>query len=96
MAAKTVFGSVLREIREELGLSQETLALHCGLDRSFISLLERGRRQPSLTTIMYLAFSLDIAPGSLISKVQEKIPSDFYKNLFRAGAALSNRPNMSA
>ncbi len=77
----STFGLVVREIREELGLSQEALAMHSGLDRTFISLLERGRRQPSLSTILFLAFSLDVPPCLLISKVQERLPEEFMDHL---------------
>lgn len=41
-----VFGSVLRELRTQVGLTQEQLGFECDLDRTFISLLERGLRQP--------------------------------------------------
>lgn len=63
------FGIVLRKLREERAISQEKLALESGLDRTFISMLERGKRQPSLTTILILAEVLNIDPGSLIELV---------------------------
>ena len=46
MEISKAFGAILRRNREEKGMSQEQLALDCGLDRTFISLLERGLRQP--------------------------------------------------
>lgn len=52
------FGRVLRQARTDRGLTQEKLALDSGLDRTFISLLERGLRQPSLTTLVQLADAL--------------------------------------
>jgi transcriptional regulator with XRE-family HTH domain len=39
------------------------------LDRTFISLLERGLRQPSLTTILQLAGPLGVAPEDLVAEV---------------------------
>lgn len=47
-------------------LSQEKLALECDLDRTFISLLERGLRQPSLTTIVALSGALDTDAAELV------------------------------
>lgn len=64
------FGDVLRSLRTDAELSQESLALECDLDRTFISLLERGLRQPSLQTIFKLAEVLNISPSDLIKKVE--------------------------
>ena len=53
--------------RRELGLSQAGLALACGLSRSYICDLERGRgKTPSLRATVALASSLRLDPGSLI------------------------------
>ena len=43
MEVEQAFGKVLREIRMEKSLSQEELAHVCGLDRTYISLMERGK-----------------------------------------------------
>ena len=67
-----VFGESLREIREAAGYSQERLALECGLDRTYISLLERGLRQPSLGTIFQLGRALRIRPSRLVAKVERR------------------------
>lgn len=69
------FAAVLKELRQEKKLSQEKLAELCDLDRTYISLLERGLRQPSLTTIFKSADALEIEPYQLIKKVQEKMIS---------------------
>lgn len=61
------FGSVLASYRGKAGLSQQSLALNCGLDRTYISLLERGLRQPSLTTIFSLAEALGVQPQTLVA-----------------------------
>ena len=65
-----VFGKVLREIRESKNISQEKLAEFCDLDRTYISLLERGLRQPTITTIFKLANALKISPSKMIEKVE--------------------------
>jgi transcriptional regulator with XRE-family HTH domain len=46
-----LFGKVLRELRVANYISQEKLAEYCELDRNYTSLLERRRRQPTITTI---------------------------------------------
>lgn len=72
MVAKT-FGKVLRELREKNKISQEKLAEFCDLDRTYISLLERGLRQPTITTIFKIAGALHISPSDLIRKVEVQI-----------------------
>ena len=66
------FGETLRAVRTQKSLSQEDLALECELDRTFISMLERGLRQPSLTSIFTIAEALEIKPSTLIKKVEQK------------------------
>jgi transcriptional regulator with XRE-family HTH domain len=69
MLPEQAFGMVLRNLRQGRSLSQETLALESELDRTFISLWERGLRQPSLTTILQLAGPLGVAPEDLVAAV---------------------------
>lgn len=65
------FGQVLRDRRLAAGLSQEKLALEAGVDRTFVSLLERGGRQPTLSTLWRLAEALSVAPIDLIAGVEK-------------------------
>lgn len=60
------FGRVLRTYRKKLGVSQEHLALEAAVDRTFVSKIERGINQPSLTTIFLLARVLNVSPSELI------------------------------
>lgn len=71
---EVAFGHVIRELRNQQNISQEKLALISDMDRTFISLLERGLRQPSLKSILRLSESLKIRPGELIDRVVEKLP----------------------
>ena len=52
---QTAFGLVLKDLRNERGLSQQQLAFDSGLDRTYISLLERGLRLPTLGTVFKVA-----------------------------------------
>ena len=70
-ALQESFGTVLRRLRIKKGLSQEALALESGLDRTFVSMLERGLRQPTLSSLFALAEALRI-PSSRIVKLTEK------------------------
>lgn len=67
-----VFGAVLREMRTAKGLSQESLAERCGLDRTFISLLERGLRQPSLATLQRLSEGMGVTLSRLVADFEGK------------------------
>lgn len=68
-----IFGTVLRELREKNNLSQEKLAEFCDLDRTYISLLERGLRQPTITTLFRLSNALKIKPSDLVVMVEAKL-----------------------
>lgn len=68
-----IFGLALQKHRRQLGLSQEKLALFCNLDRTYISLLERGLRNPSLKTIFILAEALEVSPSQLITEIEMEI-----------------------
>jgi transcriptional regulator with XRE-family HTH domain len=66
---RTEFGALLKELREERGFSQAQLALECELDQTFVSLLERGRRQPTLTTLFALCDGLRVEPDAVVAKL---------------------------
>jgi len=61
-----LFGKNLRKIRKKLEVSQEELAHNANLDRTFISTLERGLKNPSLKTILKIAQALRISPKDLL------------------------------
>lgn len=60
------FGKKLREVRLKKKLSQGDIARILGVHRSYISGLERGRRNPSLLTIQKVAKALNISPKELL------------------------------
>ncbi|WP_242111970.1 helix-turn-helix domain-containing protein [Luteimonas aquatica] len=67
-SVQKAFGEALREVRAGRGLSQQDLALESELDRTYISLLERGLRQPTMTTLIALAEALDVDPTILVKR----------------------------
>ena len=75
MNCKIGFGQVLREAREATGLSQENFAHEVGLDRTTISLLERGKQSPTVETVWRLCEHLGVTPSELLARL-EKIVDD--------------------
>ena len=55
----TRYGQAVRKIRLERGISQEELADRCGLQRTYISDIELGKRNLSLENIERIAISLN-------------------------------------
>jgi transcriptional regulator with XRE-family HTH domain len=72
VSPEQAFSLILREQREKQHLSQQQLALDANLDRTYISLLERGLRKPTITTIFQLSETLGIPPELFIKLVREK------------------------
>jgi transcriptional regulator with XRE-family HTH domain len=61
------FAARLHALRQERGLSQEGLAAVAGLDRTYVSSCEAGRRNVTLRTIYRLAAALEVDPAELVS-----------------------------
>jgi transcriptional regulator with XRE-family HTH domain len=72
MDARRRFGETLRRLRTAAGVSQERLGFRAGLHRTEISLLERGQRDPRLTTVIRLADALGVDPAALLADVAQR------------------------
>ena len=68
----TVFGLVLRDLRRQKKLTQEQLADLSGRDRTYVSLLERGLRQPTIETLFAFAKALEMSPDKIIKILVER------------------------
>lgn len=68
-----ILGAIVRKRRTEQGISQESLANLAGLHRTYISMLERGIRNPSLTVILQLAEALNTRASTLIADLEAKV-----------------------
>jgi len=66
MDIKEKFGIRLRTLRKEKGLSQEELALKSGLNRPYISAIEKGKRNVSLEVMEKLAEAMGVQIGELV------------------------------
>lgn len=70
MEPEVAFGIVLRELRKQRELSQEVLAHESGLERNYISLLERGRNSASIKTIFKLTPVLGVSAADFMQQVK--------------------------
>lgn len=64
------FGSALRRLRLAAGMSQEQLGLEAGVQRNFISLIETGQNQPTISTIAKLARALGMKASELVAQAE--------------------------
>lgn len=70
------FGKVLRMVRKDARLTQEQLAHAAGVDRTFVSLVERGINQPSVRMLFKLAAALEVRPARLIELTEQATFND--------------------
>ncbi|MEH7574429.1 helix-turn-helix domain-containing protein [Cytobacillus firmus] len=73
MGTEKALSLILKKYRKQRSLSQEELALRCNLDRTFISLIERGKRRPTLNTILILASGLEVKASVIVQEVEKLI-----------------------
>jgi transcriptional regulator with XRE-family HTH domain len=67
-----VLATVIKLRRQALGFSQEDLAASCQLDRPYISLIEVGRKQPTLSVLLRLAEGLQYPLADFMGRVQQR------------------------
>ena len=73
VSPKWAFGKVLREYRERKEMSQEHLAEAVGLDRSFLSMVERGIQSPNIVVLIKIADVLEVPAAELIARMESTI-----------------------
>lgn len=66
MDIRTRLGRNVRQLREAKGWSQEDYADRAGIHRTYVSDIERGRRNPTVTVVEKLAQPLGVSSGSLL------------------------------
>lgn len=74
MREKEIFGEIVQEERKARKISQEKMAQLTGLDRTFISLIENGKRCPTLTTILKISAVLKIPASELLARLEARCP----------------------
>ena len=72
MDVRRRLGLNVRAVRGERGLSQEELAFECRLHRTYISGVERGVRNPTVTVVEKIAQALNVPASKLLDEVAMK------------------------
>lgn len=70
------FGKRLRELRDERSLTQEKLAHLAGLERTYISQAEQGRRNTTILTLQKLATALEVDITELLMPPTGEVDQD--------------------
>ena len=69
-------GMRIRHERQRLGLSQEKFADKCGFDRTYISLVERGKRNISFSNLCTIASGLGVSVSKLTEDIEHDVSTD--------------------
>ena len=70
MNLQQIFGEIIKKLRLERNLSQETLAFDADIDRTYISDIEKGERNISIPVAYKLAVALQISFSELIEEIE--------------------------
>jgi transcriptional regulator with XRE-family HTH domain len=69
------FGAALRRLRLAAGMTQEQLGLEAGIQRNFVSLIETGQNQPTISTVAKLARALGMKASELVAAAETEAAS---------------------
>ena len=72
----SALGRKVRAKRKEIGLSQEAFAHKCGFDRTYISMIERGKRNISFSNLATIATGLGVSISHLTKGIEHDISAD--------------------
>jgi transcriptional regulator with XRE-family HTH domain len=64
------FGQVIKAVRERQGMSQEKLAELAEIDRTYVSMIERGKRHPTLEVASRIAEALEMRLSAIIRRAE--------------------------
>ncbi len=67
-----MLGDELRKARERAGLTQEDLAFKARIHRTYVSLLERDRKSPTLAVLFRISDALGVSASRLIARVERR------------------------
>ena len=85
-----VFGATVERLRKATHLTQEQLAGAAGLTTNYVSDIERGKKVPSLTTILRLADGLSVAPADLLADFRAQSSAPTAPSTSRASRVTAN------
>ena len=66
-------GPVLRQMRQERGLTQERLSEVLGVAAPYVSMLESGHKYPNLEMLFKISEALGIRPGAMLDAMEERL-----------------------
>lgn len=72
MDIRRIFGANVRRYRVAAGLSQEAVAVKMGVDRAYVSGMERGQQNVTLLTMWHLSEALSVRPADLLDEAVEE------------------------
>ena len=64
-----LISDIIRKFRHEKNLSQADLGGRLGIEQSYISLLEVGKRTPSVMMLIRIAAALEVSPGAVVDEI---------------------------
>ena len=73
MPLHIALGIALRRLRLAASLTQEQLGFESGVQRNFISLIETGQNQPTITTVFKLATALGMRASELVAEAEFEV-----------------------
>ena len=85
VAPARAFGAVVRALRTEDGIAQETLAHLAGIERSHMGKIERGEHMPTLVLVLKIARALGCSSAELMAATEAKLPSKWMQQSSRSG-----------
>ncbi|MNV55460.1 anaerobic benzoate catabolism transcriptional regulator [compost metagenome] len=80
VAPALAFGAVVRALRTEDGVAQETLAHLAGIERSHMGKIERGEHMPTLVLVLKIARALDRSAGELLLETEARLPKEWHQS----------------
>lgn len=69
-------GQFIRQSREDQGMTQEEVALRAGIDRSYLSEIERDRKNPTVDMFMRLCRAMEVPAATIIEKLDAAMLSE--------------------
>ena len=79
VAPALAFGAVVRALRTEDGIAQETLAHLAGIERSHMGKIERGEHMPTLVLVLRIARALGRSAGELMLETEARLPREWHQ-----------------
>ena len=65
-------GEAIRHFRARLGISQEELSFRAELDRTYMSGVERGVRNPTVKSLLRITKALGVRPSAVLRRAEER------------------------